>query len=198
MDNKASAQSENRWQSLVTAALAAADEDLTVRFVQLATVDPEGIPFNRTVVVRAFHPETGELEIVTDVRSQKVAHLRANPRVALCWYLTATREQFRFRGTAALVDVAAQGDAQARRQSAWASLSARTRRQFVWPAPGTPKSAEPCDPPPVPDDRPPETFVLVRVHPDFVDHLVLTSTPHRRTFYRLNARGRWERRPVNP
>jgi PPOX class probable FMN-dependent enzyme len=198
MDDRASAQSGNRWQSLVTAALAAADEDPTVRFVQLATVDPEGIPFNRTVVVRAFRPETGELEVVTDARSQKVAHLHVNPRVALCWYLTSTREQFRFRGMAALVGAAAQGDAQARRQSAWASLSARTRRQFVWPAPGTPKTGDPFDPPPLPDDRPPETFVLLRIHPDFVDHLVLTSTPHRRTLYRLDTAGHWLRQCVNP
>jgi len=190
--------SVDRWQLLIAAALVAADEDPTVRFAQLATVSPDGTPYNRTVVVRAFYSETDVLHIVTDARSQKVTHLRADARASLCWYLTAARQQFRFRGTVALVDAAADAEAQQARRSAWSALSARTRRQFAWPAPGTPKTAESSDAEEPPADDPPETFVLLRFHPSFVDHLVLTSTPHRRTLYHLDDAGVWQRQPVNP
>jgi len=182
---------------LVSVALATADEDPTVRFAQLATVSSDGASYNRTVVVRAFDADTGELRIVTDARSQKVAHLRADPRAALCWYLTSARQQFRFRGAVTLVDVAHPSSQDARR-SAWATLSDRTRQQFYWPAPGT----RPVDESPKVDVSPgralPDTFVLLRFYPDFVDHLVLASTPHRRTFYRLDDAGHWHRQPVNP
>ena len=198
MEPTTSDASVDRWQLLIAAALVAADEDPTVRFAQLATVSPDGTPYNRTIVVRAFHPETDVLHIVTDARSQKVTHLRADARASLCWYLTAARQQFRFRGTVALVDAAADAEAQQARRSAWSALSARTRRQFAWPAPGTPKTAESSDAEEPPADDPPETFVLLRFHPSFVDHLVLTSTPHRRTVYHLDDAGVWQRQPVNP
>jgi pyridoxamine 5'-phosphate oxidase len=191
------AVSVDRWQHLVSAALATSEGDPTVQFVQLATVDREGTPYNRTVVIRAFLSETDELHIVTDARSQKIEQLRETPRAALCWYLTASRQQFRFRGAVSLVGAAADGDAQELRRSTWMALSERTQAQFLWPAPGTPRRDGLLDTPPVPD-TPPDTFVLLRIYPDFVDHLVLTSTPHRRTFYRLDAAGHWHGHPVNP
>ncbi len=189
--------SVDRWQLLVSAALAPSDGDPTVRFCQLATVDRDGSPYNRTVVIRGFRSETNELHVVTDARSQKIAHLQETPRVALCWYLTASRQQFRFRGCVTLVDAAAEGDAQDLRRSTWVALSARTQGQFLWPAPGTPKTAGALDNPP-PPDTPLETFVLLRIYPDVVDHLVLTSIPHQRTLYRLDDTGHWHRHPVNP
>lgn len=189
--------SVDRWQLLVSAALASSDGDPTVRFSQLATVDRAGNPYNRTVVIRAFRSETDELHVVTDARSQKIEHLRERPRAALCWYLTASRQQFRFRGSVTLVDAAADGGAQDLRRSTWSALSTRTQAQFLWPAPGTPKTAGTLDHP-SPPDAPLETFVLLRIHPDVVDHLVLTSTPHRRTFYRLDDTGHWHGHPVNP
>jgi pyridoxamine 5'-phosphate oxidase len=191
------AVSVDRWQFLVSAALATSDGDPTARFAQLATVDRAGTPYNRTVVIRAFRSETDELIIVTDARSQKVEHLRETPRAALCWYLTASRQQFRFRGSVSLVGAVADGDAQELRRSTWVALSERSQAQFLWPAPGTPRSAGPVDSPPVPD-APPDTFVLLRIYPDVVDHLVLTATPHRRTLYRVDAAGHWHGHPVNP
>jgi pyridoxamine 5'-phosphate oxidase len=189
--------SVERWQLLVSAALGSSDGDPTVRFGWLATVDRDGAPYNRTVVIRAFRSETDELHVVTDARSQKTEHLRETPRVALCWYLTASRQQFRFRGSVTLVDAAADGGAQDLRRSTWAALSAGTQAQYRWPAPGSPRSAGPLDSPP-PPDAPPETFVLLRIYPEVVDHLVLTSTPHRRTLYRLDDAGHWHNHPVNP
>lgn len=191
-------QTETQWQSLVAAALAASDDDPTVRFAQLATVARNGAPYTRTVVIREFRPETGELRIVTDVRSRKVGHLRADPRAALCWYLTSSRQQFRFRGRVMLVDETADEPDQELRSSAWTALSASTRQQFYWPVPGTPRTHRSFDSSVPPEDEPPDTFVLLRVLPDFVDHLVLTPLPHRRTFYRRDDTGHWWMQPVNP
>ena len=130
----------DRWQSRLSAALAAATDDPTARFAQLATVGADGTPFNRTVVVREFDAETGDLWIVTDGRSQKVAQIRADSRVALCWYLGETREQFRFRAAATLVDGTVQVEAdRTARRAAWTALSSRTQRQFVWPEPRAPR-----------------------------------------------------------
>ncbi len=189
--------SVDRWQGLVSAALASSNGDPTVRFGQLATVDSDGTPTNRTVVIRAFRSETDELHVVTDARSRKIVHLRETPRAALCWYLSASRQQFRFRGSVMLVDGAADGAAQELRRSTWAALSPATQAQFLWPAPGTARGAEALDSPP-PPDAPPETFVLLQIYPEVVDHLVLTSTPHGRTLYRLDDAGHWHSDLVNP
>ena len=50
--------SVDRWQLLVSAALATSDGDPTVRFAQLATVDRNGNPYNRTVVIRTDRKST--------------------------------------------------------------------------------------------------------------------------------------------
>lgn len=197
MDAHVSELSRDHWQLLISSALATADEDPTVRFAQLATVSPDGVPYSRTVVVRAFDAEVDELQIVTDARSQKVAHLRADPRASLCWYLTSARQQFRFRGSVTLVD-ATHPVRQDARRLAWTTLSDRTRQQFFWPTPGASRDAEGLDVDISSGEDPPDTFVLLRFCPDFVDHLVLTSTPHRRTFYRLDDAGVWHRQSVNP
>ncbi len=197
MGKRDAEHAEIRWQSRVAAVLANSDEDPTARFAQLATVACDGMPYNRTVVIRAFRPRTGELRIVTDARSQKIAHLRADPRAALCWYLTSSRQQFRFRGPLMLVDTNVDEAGRAMRRSAWASVSSRTQRQFLWPAPGSPKLERSTDTE-IPPGEPPDTFVLLRFIPNFVDHLVLTSTPHQRTFYRLDDTAHWLRQPVNP
>jgi len=49
------------------------------RYVQLATVMPDHLPANRTVVFRGFADEYNRLKFVTDIRSQKVAEIRHNP-----------------------------------------------------------------------------------------------------------------------
>ena len=49
----------------------------------LATVGLDGSPQARTVVLRAFDRPAGSLHIYTDVRSAKVAELRASPHAAI-------------------------------------------------------------------------------------------------------------------
>ncbi|WIA08454.1 hypothetical protein OEZ86_011056 [Tetradesmus obliquus] len=110
------------------------------KYLQLATVRPDGRPANRTVVFRGFLYDTDHLTIVTDRRSCKVSELAANPHVEVCWYFPSSREQYRLSGSMAIVskDDSNQQLLQAR-QEAWARMSDAGRSQFVWPQPGQPR-----------------------------------------------------------
>src|SRR5689334_23499488 len=77
--------------------------DASARFVQLATVRPDGRPANRTLVFRGFRAGSDQLRFATDVRSAKAAEIRYYPRGEVCWYFPATREQFRQAGTLQLL-----------------------------------------------------------------------------------------------
>ncbi|MFO7956066.1 MAG: pyridoxamine 5'-phosphate oxidase family protein [Candidatus Brocadiia bacterium] len=190
------------WRVSLEAALAAST-GATARYVQLATVTPNGCPANRTVVFRGFLEDTNSLTFVTDARSRKVAHLALDPRAAVCWYLPECREQYRFRGTARVVKAAAfkAGDetlADARR-AAWERLSPTTREQFSWPEPGAPRDPGVPVESQRPDlDRPPDTFCLLILEPGRVERLDLNPRPHRRTVFRRTTCGNWEAREVNP
>ena len=83
------------WRSPLARALHRNRSLPHLKFVQLATVDAEGMPHNRTIVYRGLVDETHQLKFVTDHRSEKIAQLQAQPRVELCWYFTKTREQRR-------------------------------------------------------------------------------------------------------
>jgi pyridoxamine 5'-phosphate oxidase len=73
------------------------------RFLQMATVDPQGYPRNRTVVFRGWQGEC-RLILATDSRSEKIHDLRACPYTELCWYFSKTREQFRLFGRVELLE----------------------------------------------------------------------------------------------
>jgi len=42
--------------------------------------------------------------VVTDLRSEKVAQIRANPAAEFAWYFPDSREQFRIAGDLVVVD----------------------------------------------------------------------------------------------
>lgn len=175
-------------------------EDPTAAFAQLATVDCEGNPANRTVAVRGFRPGSDDLLISTDLRSRKIAQLRSRSTVALCWYLTAARQQFRIRGTIAIVDktILSSSHRTVWRET-WHSLGARTRSQFYGPEPGArlaPSTSR--GPEENTKEHPPDSFALLIVTPHSVDHLNLRTTPHQRTMYWLDERNTWCAQKINP
>lgn len=61
----------------------------------LATVSPQGAPEARAVVLRAVDWPAGTVEVHTDLDSDKVASLRADPRAALHLWDPETRLQLR-------------------------------------------------------------------------------------------------------
>lgn len=189
------------WRAPLARALHRNRADRASRYLQLATVRPDGRPANRTVVYRGFDT-VGRLLLVTDARSSKAEELAVHPAVALCWYFAKTREQFRLEGMAELVrEIAAEAEAQSARAAAWQGLSDAGRAQFCWPTPAAARDGgadEDAFPPAVSAGATiPASFVLLRVRVDAVDHLELRGSPQERTAYH-NAEGGWEVRRINP
>ncbi len=160
------------WKPILQRALQRNRSQAQVRYLQLATITPAGLPACRTVVFRGFLHNTDHLTAITDARSTKMHDLQANRHAAIAWYMPKTREQFRFTtrilpvGPAGPLDATwappGAGDAAAlcaARQQLWSGLSDKARAQFLWAHPGalrtdkdeawddallTPDPAQPC------------------------------------------------------
>lgn len=103
------------------------------RWPVLASVDAQGHPQARVVVVRALDWQRRELVIYTDARSPKVAQLRAQPRASLVFHHPGERLQLRLEGVVA-VEVGSGANA-----ALWNDLSAgQTRDYRNTEAPGSP------------------------------------------------------------
>jgi pyridoxamine 5'-phosphate oxidase len=192
-------------------------------FVSLATVRAGGLPAVRTVVWRGFAFDDAVFEdldasqplpktcmmFTTDARSAKMAEIAAVPFGEVMWYLLDSREQFRISGPLTAVTANAAPATglhqrqQAERIAIWTQLSLQTRQQFVLPGHPGQHDIKGGETPPlqVPEDSlasPPDTFVVLKLKPTAIDHLVVTN-PNKRTLYKLTpATGDWSENPVRP
>ena len=133
--------------------------------MQLATVDALGCPRNRSVVFRGFGP-TSELLVLTDARSRKMAELQAQSTAEICWYLAATREQFRLQVRCALHGAGAQGVWASLRTELWQARGARGQAEWLGAVPAS-ALAEAVD-----------DFVLLVCEVQQAEHLQLRTDPH--------------------
>ncbi|MBF2078610.1 MAG: pyridoxamine 5'-phosphate oxidase family protein [Synechococcales cyanobacterium T60_A2020_003] len=187
------------WRSPLARALHRNRSLVYARYVQLATVQPSGRPANRTVVFRGFLEPGNQLKFITDRRSYKFGQIQGNPWAEVCWYFPKSREQFRLRGALNFVSADHRDRAlQRARQQQWVALSDSARLQFAWPHPGNPRSSQEAFSPPTPDPvQPLDTFCLLLLDPEEVDHLELKGDPQNRTLYtRMDEQ--WQTQPVNP
>ena len=165
------------------------------RYFQLATIGLDGSPANRTVVFRGFTESFGSIKVITDYRSQKLEEIRSNPSCEICWYFSVTRDQFRIRAEATIVDQSESEE----RLSTWRELSDSAKEQFSWPAPGQPiesfvnESQQEL----VVEHGVPETFVLLCLQPIAVDHLQLKGSPQTRILSSVNG-GVWVNSEIHP
>ncbi|HIK55969.1 MAG TPA: pyridoxamine 5'-phosphate oxidase family protein [Synechococcales cyanobacterium M55_K2018_004] len=188
------------WRSPLARALHLNRSLVYARYVQLATVRPDGRPANRTVVFRGFLNETNALKFVTDTRSEKMAHLHHQPWGEVCWYFPNSREQFRLGGplTPVTADTVDESLLKARRIQ-WHDLSNAARSQFAWANPGHPRDPQASFSPPPPDpNQPLPNFCLLLLQPVEVDHLQLRGDPQSRDRYWLQESGEWQQQAVNP
>jgi pyridoxamine 5'-phosphate oxidase len=169
------------------------------RYFQLATVRSDGRPANRTVVFRGFVPETNQLTIISDRRSQKTEQIQQQSWAEICWYFPKTREQFRLSGSLFVVDSrSTNAEHQQLFHQTWKNLSDSAREQFYWPTPGQPHDPNLEISTPQSDvERPAETFTLLVFDPTEVDHLDLRQHPHARCRYWNYEQG-WQSETVNP
>jgi pyridoxamine 5'-phosphate oxidase len=167
----------------------------------LGTVDAEGAPRVRAVILRRGDRERGELALATDRRSEKVGDITGNPRVALTVYDEERSVQLRIAGRARLDD-------SAERERAWASLGPHSRDLYRSPwAPGTglpeeaghdvePRPAE-TEAEATTDAAAFERFAWVRIECERLDWLDLSASPQERWEFR-RGEGEWEGRRIVP
>ena len=157
----------------------------------LATVGLDGAPRARMVFVRHLDAETGEIRFTTDARSQKVAELARQPMAELVFWTPHERVQVRVRGPMGIVPEASAINDQ------WAELREASRALFFWPPPGEPRHKDELFPKTVAADAPPpETFIVLAMHPTEVECLELNDSPHRRR--KWSAVEHWMPHLLNP
>jgi pyridoxamine 5'-phosphate oxidase len=188
------------WRSPLARALHRNRSQPHSRYFQLATVQDNGRPANRTVVFRGFLNDTNLLKIITDSRSQKFDQILQQPWGEVCWYFTDTREQFRLSGKLALIDSnSTEPTMQKARQITWQDISDNARIQFAWPHPGdiraNPESFSPAQPDPT---HPLPNFCLLLLDPVQVDHLELRGEPQNRWSYVRDESHKWSTIAINP
>ncbi|MDJ0772336.1 MAG: pyridoxamine 5'-phosphate oxidase family protein [Mastigocoleus sp. MO_167.B18] len=191
------------WRSYLARALQKNRSQPHSRYFQLATVQSDGYPANRTVVFRGFLEDSNQLKIITDVRSEKIIQIHHQARGEICWYFTVTREQFRLAGELTLVDYNHPDSRfQAARHSTWEQISDNARSQFIWANPGEPKSTDtgnlPIGNSDIDKSKPLDNFCLLLLDPVKVDHLQLRGDPQNRCLYILDNSGIWNTTEVNP
>ncbi len=186
------------WRSPIARALQRNRSLVYARYLQLATVRPDGKPANRTVVFRGFRDDTDQLKFIADDRSEKIEQIEQSAWAEVCWYFPNTREQFRLLGTLAIVKHDHPNDElQEARRSMWQNLSDSARVQFDWAHPGKPKIEVSSPPLPSPTEPLPH-FCLLLLDPNQVDHLELRGDPQNRYLYHRADDRSWSSQEVNP
>lgn len=188
------------WRSPLAGALHRNSSLPQSRYLQLATVNLEGCPANRTVVFRGFLEGTNRLKIISDRRSQKIEQIEQNPLAEACWYFTKTREQFRLAGKITVVK-AEDFDTKLKqiRASVWQEISDAARVQFAWPSPGEKRAEAAAFELASPDKIEPSfNFCLLLLEPIKVEHLELRGDPQNRWLYQRDGSGLWSTLAINP
>ncbi len=187
------AMSLPRWRSLLRSARQREGRSPGATWLQLATTAEDGTPRVRTLVFRGWSPR-GDLELLTDVRSEKSSQLLSQQRVELCWLFRKAKEQFRLRGRALLVTAEQEPEALL---DHWQRLSPSGRMVWAWPSPGEPFDEQGPWPQEVADDEPISSHLLImRVALERVEQLDLKPHPHLRRSWEL--RDGWHEQRLNP
>ena len=162
--------------------------------VQAATLGLDGAPKVRTIVLRQVSRADRLLAFHTDARSEKVAELCRDPRIAVVANDLDALVQIRVEGVASICDDEAQ------RRAIW--QSSRPQTLLLYRAslrPGTPiDSPEEAHITPSPGEAPTDdgyrNFCLVHVTVTRIDWLELARGGHRRAVFDVNDdgyAGRW-------
>jgi hypothetical protein len=149
---------------------AAADPDDPWRIVALATIGADG-PEARMVALRAADRAAGTVEVQSDLRTAKVAALRADPRATLLLWDARSQEQARLTLDVTLIPAD---------PDRWAAIPETARLNYgTDPSPGTPV--------PAPDvvGRTPsrDRHVAISGRVRRMDAVSLDHQPHRRALF---------------
>ena len=193
------------WRSRIDRSIAKSRKIRGGNYVQISTVDDQGLPACRTVVFRGFHENKDEtsiaMKMITDKRSEKVAQIAANPACEMVWWFAQSKEQYRLSGKLKLIG----GDEcnpellLARKQQ-WGNLSDPAREQFYWCPPGEFSGAPSSVPTGGRDEEGkvlavPDTFLLMLLYPYQVKYLRLTDNFAQKDSL---TGGEWASQRINP
>ena len=73
------------------------------RVFTLSTVDADGRPHSRSVVLREIEPQCWIMRFYSDSRSPKILQLQHNPNVSICFWNPQLKQQLRAEGVATLM-----------------------------------------------------------------------------------------------
>ncbi|MCP9841813.1 pyridoxamine 5'-phosphate oxidase family protein [Synechococcus sp. J7-Johnson] len=181
------------WRPLLRGAREREGRSPAARWLQLATVAPDGTPRVRTLVFRGW-ADGAALDLLTDGRSAKPAELRQQPVVELCWLLPKARCQFRLRGELLTLPTEVEWEERIRH---WQGLTPAGRALWGWPEPGAPLDDAAAFPAELKDGTlMPEHFQLLRIDLAQVELLELRDHPHQRR--RWTREGGWMEERLNP
>lgn len=206
---------EISWRQRLELSISKAQSIPGFNYLQLATMDSKtNEPRCRSIVFRGFldlpsdHPlwnECGKdlsttLVMVTDARSDKINHIRENPKAEVHWWFGNSTEQYRIRGNLVTVDSTTSGLLSQVRLDRWERLTDAGREAFFRDKlSGIPYQGESVVPKGGRSEGtilpPPDTFVLLLLVPHFVDYLRLQHL-YRQTNKR-DEKGNWKWYRVN-
>eukprot|EP00466_Bigelowiella_natans_P015419 jgi/Bigna1/89346/estExt_fgenesh1_pg.C_470116 len=194
------------WRQELQRSIDIEKDQPTSKFMTLATV-ANNEPRARTVVFRGFLEENSDthnaLKIITDIRSDKIEEIRANPKAEIMWYFLDTREQFRIRGELQIIAWDEKDEEKSMwRENQWKSISSGMKQSYEWPSPGVQRDSDANDQSdfldPSPSERPSRNFALLLMTPSTVDVVKLREKPQLRHVHTLNPEGHWNAQRVNP
>lgn len=159
----------------------------------LATVDHDGLPAARVVVLRDIDPDHRSLLFHSDARAPKIAHLRRQPHAAWAFWDPDQKVQLRIAGPCSLHF----DDDLADRQ--WNASTAASKRCYLAPAPPSSDADQPS--PNLPEDvrgivpshervaAGRSHFAVVRTQIRRIDWLYLHHAGHRRARFTWTQAG---------
>lgn len=183
------------WQRLVRGK---ADRRSPFHTPIVASVDTNGAPQQRVMVLRHIDREAATLRFHTDLRSGKAAQLEANNQVSVIGYDEGAKVQIRLAGTGMLLP---RGDVA---DSAWQASAPSSRRCYLAKiAPGThsdiatsglPTAFETSVPTLPQTEAGRQNFAVLLVAIKRLEWLYLASDGHRRAAFTLQSQqwqGQW-------
>jgi len=203
------------WTARIGVSIAKSRKIKGGNYVQIATIDPDGMPSCRTVVFRGFTNITSKkfgdlktMRMITDKRSEKVSHILNKPAAELVWWFSQSSEQYRLFGELILVNPSIKIDDDldtpqllALRNQQWNDLSDSAREQFYWSQPGVSYSEIVHEIPKGGRDEnnkilpPPDSFSLLLLNPVKCKYLRLKDNFAQQD---VLVEGNWSVNRVNP
>ena len=161
----------------------------------VASIDAEGTPQQRVMVLRKTDEAARTMRFHTDIRSAKADQIGADAPISVLGYDAAAKIQIRVSGRGCINDTGAQADA------AWAASSPSSRRCYLaTPGPGTlaaiatsglPKSFENRVPERAETEAGRPNFAVLIVEIEALEWLYLAADGHRRARF-LRSSDSWQ------